>query len=61
MGEQVTCDCPHCECTMDVNDAVERGGKYYCGEACASGHQYEDTCGHEGCGCTGEDVIEFEW
>jgi len=60
MRGQVECECPNCECVMDMMDVVERDGRYYCGEACANGHRDEPTCGHNGCQCGSEEEEEWE-
>jgi hypothetical protein len=45
------CACESCLCIVSTEDAVEKDGKYYCGEACAKGHANGEACGHQGCGC----------
>ncbi|AIR91097.1 metallothionein [Pseudomonas cremoricolorata] len=47
---QQTCACPHCSCSLGAN-AVERDGRRYCCEACASGHANGQACEQGGCGC----------
>jgi hypothetical protein len=48
---QMKCACPDCLCIVNLNDAVMKDGKAYCGEACANGHPEGAGCGHTGCGC----------
>ena len=50
---KVKCDCAPCSCMVSPSTAVEKGGKYYCSEACATGHANDDQCGKSGCGCGG--------
>ena len=45
------CACESCLCVVSTSDAVEKDGKYYCGEACANGHPDGKGCSHEGCSC----------
>lgn len=45
------CACESCLCVMKLEDAVTKGDKYYCSEACANGHADGSGCGHHGCGC----------
>lgn len=58
---QVECECPHCECRMDIRDAIHREGKYYCDESCANGHQEKAGCDHPGCNCGREDNGDLDW
>ncbi len=48
---QMKCACEPCLCVVDTSQALEKDGKFYCGEACANGHQNGAGCGHTGCGC----------
>lgn len=51
---QMKCACEPCLCIVDTATAVEKDGKYYCSNACASGHADAGSgCGHPGCGCHG--------
>ncbi|MFE1748015.1 metallothionein [Coleofasciculus sp. H7-2] len=45
------CACESCLCVVSISEAVEKGGKYYCGEACANGHESGQGCSHQGCNC----------
>ena len=45
------CACDNCLCIVSLEDAIAKNGKYYCCEACASGHVNEKGCGHKGCSC----------
>ncbi|WP_338743995.1 metallothionein [Pseudomonas putida] len=49
MNEQ-RCACPHCSCTVDAT-ALQRDGKAYCCEACASGHRGGEACRMQDCQC----------
>ncbi len=49
MNEQ-RCACVHCSCTVDAN-ALQRDGKAYCCEACASGHRHGEACRMQDCRC----------
>jgi len=49
MNEQ-RCACPHCSCTVDAG-ALQRDGKVYCCEACASGHRGGEACRMQDCHC----------
>ncbi len=48
---EMKCACESCLCIVATNDALEKDGKYYCGEACANSHPDGATCGHHGCNC----------
>ncbi|MGO2240941.1 MAG: metallothionein [Halomonas sp.] len=49
MSEQA-CACPKCTCSVDSNP-VEKEGKLYCCESCATGHaDGSQDCGHD-CQC----------
>lgn len=48
---QMKCACESCLCVVELSDAIQKDGKYYCGEACANGHQNGAGCGHTGCEC----------
>jgi hypothetical protein len=46
------CECTkNCTCEVEQQKSIERNGKYYCAEACASGHPDGQGCGHQGCNC----------
>lgn len=49
---QMKCACESCLCIVDLSTALEKDGKYYCSEACSTGHQSGVGCGHSGCGCS---------
>ncbi|SHL34035.1 metallothionein [Halomonas cupida] len=45
-----TCACPDCKCAVD-SQSIEKDGKLYCCEACATGHaDGSKDCGHN-CEC----------
>lgn len=48
---QMKCACSSCLCIVNTNDAIQKDGKYYCSDACATGHQEGAGCSHDGCGC----------
>ncbi|MDB9525524.1 metallothionein [Oscillatoria sp. CS-180] len=48
---QMKCACEDCLCIVDTSQAVEKDDRYYCSEACASGHMEGSGCGHKGCTC----------
>ena len=48
---QMKCACPPCLCIVNINDAVERDGKYFCSDTCATGHSEGAGCSHHGCEC----------
>ncbi len=49
---QMKCACEPCLCIVIPEEgAIEQDGKYYCSQACASGHSGGSGCGHTGCGC----------
>lgn len=51
---QMKCACPLCLCIVDISQAIEKGGKYFCSTACAEGHKDGTSgCSHNGCGCHG--------
>ena len=59
MNEQ-RCACAHCSCTVDAT-ALQRDGKAYCCEACASGHRSGEACRMQGCHCgdkPGESAVD---
>ncbi|WP_263141678.1 metallothionein [Pseudomonas sp. RIT-PI-AD] len=47
---QNTCACSQCNCSIG-SDYVEKDGKKYCCQACASGHATGSPCSHPGCKC----------
>lgn len=48
---QVKCACPSCSCTVDISDAIEKDGQYFCCESCSTGHKQGGKCINSGCGC----------
>lgn len=50
---QQKCACTDCVCVIAVTDAVTKGGKIYCSQACADGHPGHSACASESCGCKG--------
>jgi hypothetical protein len=50
---QQKCACTDCVCIVDMKSAVTKGGRNYCGEACAEGHPKGTGCEHAGCVCHG--------
>jgi hypothetical protein len=48
---QMKCACPSCVCIVNVSEAIEKEGKYYCSSACAMGHTEGNGCSHHGCEC----------
>ena len=52
---QMKCACEPCLCVVDISQAVQKDGQYFCSEGCASGHAENTTgCGHTGCNCHGK-------
>jgi hypothetical protein len=49
---QMKCACEACLCVVSLDEALLKDGKYYCSEACSSGHQDGSGCGHDGCECS---------
>lgn len=49
---QMKCACESCLCIVTISDAIQKGGQYFCGQACADGHTSGSGCGHTGCGCS---------
>lgn len=47
----VKCDCSRCSCEISLANAIKRGNKNYCCEACANGHESDQGCKMSGCGC----------
>ena len=45
------CACESCLCVVNIGEAMQKDGKYYCSHACADGHANEESCGHDGCNC----------
>jgi hypothetical protein len=41
----------NCTCEVEQQKSIERDGKYYCDEACASGHPNGKGCNHQGYNC----------
>ncbi len=53
--QTVKCACPDCVCVFDAKGGIEKDGKLYCSDVCASDHaDGSEGCGHEGCGCGGK-------
>ncbi|MBC6404909.1 MAG: metallothionein [Rhodospirillales bacterium] len=50
---QQKCACTDCVCVVNVQDAVKKGGRNYCSQACAEGHAKGAGCEHAGCACHG--------
>ncbi|MBE9041008.1 metallothionein [Oscillatoriales cyanobacterium LEGE 11467] len=48
---QMKCACEPCLCVVSTDSALSKDGKYYCSEACATGHQKGESCSHSGCSC----------
>jgi len=49
---QMKCACEPCLCIVNLEDAVQKDGHYYCTEACANGHpKGSPSCGNSSCGC----------
>jgi metallothionein len=46
------CACEPCLCVVSLSDAVNKDGKYYCSEACSTGHTDGKGCSQSGCGCS---------
>ncbi|MGB3615519.1 MAG: metallothionein, partial [Elainellaceae cyanobacterium] len=41
------CACERCLCIVNIEDAVQNNGQYYCCDACANGHPKEgSSCGN---------------
>jgi metallothionein len=45
------CACGPCLCVVSLSEAVTKDGKYYCSEACSTGHAGQAGCNQSGCGC----------
>lgn len=45
------CDCDRCSCEVSMENAIKKDGKYYCCEACASGHVNDQSCNMSNCHC----------
>ena len=39
------------KCIVNVSDAVEKNGQYYCYDVCVDGHPDGAGCSHNGCEC----------
>ena len=48
---QMKCACASCVCIVNISDAIQKDGKYYCSDACANGHPHGAGCSHHGCEC----------
>ena len=48
---QMKCACSSCVCIVNISDAIQKEGKYYCSDACAHGHPDGAGCSHHGCEC----------
>ncbi len=51
--DDVKCACSDCMCMVSTDKSVQKDGKAYCCEECASGHAHQAGCGHSGCDCHG--------
>lgn len=51
--ESVKCACPDCVCVVSVSKGIEKDGRIYCDEACATHHKGGAGCHHAGCACHG--------
>ncbi|MEC8441800.1 MAG: conjugal transfer protein TrbI [Cyanobacteriota bacterium] len=50
---QVKCACVNCTHQIDTAAAVVLSDKFFCSEACSSGHPNNEPChGNGSCGCT---------
>ena len=47
----VKCECDRCDCKISQENAIKRNDKYYCCEACASGHNHDESCKMSDCKC----------
>ena len=47
----VKCNCDRCNCEISVEEAIEKNDKYYCCQACANGHENDDSCKMSNCNC----------
>lgn len=47
------CACPDCVCVVPIKEAIQKDGRNFCSDACATGHGAGAGCGHGGCGCKG--------
>ncbi|HEY9876340.1 MAG TPA: metallothionein [Candidatus Obscuribacterales bacterium] len=45
------CACESCLCVVNIGEAIEHDGKYFCSKVCANGHAEGESCGHSGCEC----------
>ncbi len=48
---QMKCACSSCVCTVNVSDGMQKEGKYYCSDACASENCNGSGCCDHGCDC----------
>jgi hypothetical protein len=48
---QMKCACTSCVCIVNLSDAIQKDSKYYCSDACATGHSSGAGCSHHGCEC----------
>lgn len=51
--ESVKCACADCVCVIGVEQGVQKDGRVYCGDNCASHHEGQTGCEHAGCTCHG--------
>ncbi|MDE1465900.1 metallothionein [Spartinivicinus poritis] len=49
----VKCACKDCVCVVEIDKAVKKESKYYCGDTCAEHHKQKSGCDHAGCECKG--------
>lgn len=48
---QMKCACPSCLCIVDISNALQKNGQYFCSNACAEGHKNGESCCNNGCEC----------
>ena len=53
MVKQVKCACAASVCIVNVSKGVERDGRLYCNDTCATHHRDGVGCQHAGCTCHG--------
>ncbi|WP_036480220.1 metallothionein [Myxosarcina sp. GI1] len=50
-ANMVQCACDRCQCDVSLEEAIKKGDRYYCCEACANGHVNDESCKHQDCSC----------